>query len=121
VSSILLRRAKNPNNEALAFAEQTASAVNNESAREYKPDVLKDSEKAKYLWMLQGFSFECLSNAMNKAKIMFDNRRTTQERNEARLHFAGYLGRDGGLSICQHASRGFQLALAGRLFLRCSV
>src|SRR5882757_176267 len=109
------KEAKNPNNEALAFAEQTASAVNNESAREYKPDVLKDSEKAKYLWMLQGFSLNAYQNAMNKAKIMFDNRRTTQERNEARLHFAGYLGEMAAYQFVKHASRGFQLALAGAL------
>jgi hypothetical protein len=107
--------AANPNAKALSFAEQTASAINNESAREYKPDVLKDSKNAKYLWMLQGFSLNAYQNAMSKAKVIWNNRSTTAERNEAALHFVGYLGELATYQLVKKAARGFQFALAGAL------
>jgi hypothetical protein len=112
---VFAAHAKKPNEKALAFAEQTASAINNESAREYKPDVLKDSDKAKYLWMLQGFSLNAYQNAMNKAKIIWDNRSTTADRNEAALHFMGYLGEMATYQLVKGTARGFQAAIAGAL------
>lgn len=111
----MAEHAANPDKEALAFAEQTASAINNESAREYKPDVLKDADSARYLWLLQGFSLNAYQNAMNKAKIIWDNRSTKQERNEAVLHFGGYMGEMATYQLIKGVARGFQAAIAGAL------
>jgi len=48
------KEAKNPNNEALAFAEQTGICCKIMSLPEsINLMCSKDSEKAKYLWMLQ--------------------------------------------------------------------
>lgn len=110
-----VKEAKTPNAEALAFAEQTASAVNNESAKEYKPDVLKNPKEAKYLWMLQGFSLNAYQNAMNKSQIIWDNRSTTAQRKEALSHFAGYIGEMAMYQFVKHFARGFQTAIAAAL------
>jgi len=109
------KEAENPNKEALAFAEQIASAINNESAREYKPDVLKDSDKARLLWLLQGFSLNAYQNAMNKIKIISDNRSTGEERQEAALHFVGYLGEMATYQMVGKTARGLQYSIAAAL------
>ena len=108
----IYEHAKNPDKKALAYAEQVASNINNESAKAYRPAVLKDPTTAKYLWLLQGFSLNAYQNAMNKAKIVFDNRATNAEKKEAALHFLGYLGELSAYQLVGKWSRNLQGALA---------
>jgi hypothetical protein len=107
--------AKNPDKTALAYAEQMASNINNESAKAYRPETLKDSEKAKYLWLLQGFSLNAYQNAMNKLKIISDNRSTGAERKEAAAHFMGYLAEVGSYQLVGKTARGLQMTIAAAL------
>lgn len=109
------KEAENPNAQALAYAEQQASAINNESDKSYRPDVIKDGPNAKYMWLLQGFALNAYQNAMSKAKIIADNRATSQEKSEALGHFLGYLGEIAAYQSVKHVIRGFQVALAGVL------
>lgn len=111
----IYEHAQNPNKEALAFAEQMASNINNESAKAYRPDVLKDPDKARNLWLLQGFALNAYQNAMNKAKIIFDNRATAAEKKEAAFHFLGYLGELSAYQLVGKWSRNFQAVLAAAL------
>lgn len=104
--------AKNPDKKALAYAEQIASNINNESAKAYRPAVLKDTDKARNLWLLQGFALNAYQNAMNKAKIMFDNRANTAEKKEAAFHFLGYLGELSAYQLVGKWARNLQGALA---------
>lgn len=104
--------AKNPDKKALAYAEQIASNINNESAKAYRPAVLKDTDKARNLWLLQGFALNAYQNAMNKAKIMFDNRANGVEKKEAAFHFLGYLGELSAYQLVGKWSRNLQGALA---------
>jgi hypothetical protein len=107
--------AKNPDKVAMAAAEQFASNINNESAKAYRPDVLKDSDKSRLLWMLQGFSLNAYQNAMDKLKIVSDNRSTNAERKEALMHFGGYAGEIGMYQLLGKYARGFQMAAAAAL------
>lgn len=111
----IAKEAANPDKEALAYAEQMASNINNESAKAYRPEVLKDSEKSKYLWLLQGFSLNAYQNAMNKAKIILDNRATKSEKFEAMTHFMGYLSEVGGYQLIGLGNRAVQTAIAASL------
>lgn len=108
----IVKESKNPNKEALAYAEQMASNINNESARAYRADVLTQGDYSKYLWLLQGFSLNAYQNAMNKAKIIGDNRATSDEKIEAAKHFMGYLGEMGTYQLVGKWARNSQLAIA---------
>jgi polyhydroxyalkanoate synthesis regulator phasin len=111
----IIEAAKNPDKIALAFAEQFASNINSESAKAYRPEVLKDSDKSRLLWMLQGFSLNAYQNAMDKLKIVSDNRSTNAERKEALMHFGGYAGEIGMYQLLGKYARGFQMAAAAAL------
>jgi hypothetical protein len=111
----MAEHAENPNKEALAYAEQMASNINNESAKAYRPDALTKGDYTKYLWLLQGFSLNAYQNAMNKAKIVFDNRATGEEKKEALSHFLGYLGEMGSYQLVGKWARNSQLAIAAAL------
>lgn len=109
------KEAENPNKEALAYAEQTASTINNESAKAYRADALTKGFYNKYLWLLQGFSLNAYQNAMSKAKIIGDNRATSAEKKEAALHFLGYLSEMGTYQLVGKWARNSQLAIAGAI------
>lgn len=111
----IVKETESPNKEALAYAEQMASNINNESAKAYRADVLSQGDYAKYLWLLQGFSLNAYQNAMNKAKIIGDNRATQEEKIEAVRHFLGYLGEMGTYQLVGKWARNSQLAIAGAI------
>lgn len=108
----IYEHARNPDQKALAYAEQIASNINNESAKAYRPKVLKDPASARNLWLLQGFSLNAYQSAMNKAKIIFDNRATSTEKKEAANHFLGYLAELASYQLVGKWARNLQSALA---------
>ena len=109
------QHAERPNKEALSYAEQMASNINNESAKAYRADALTQGDYAKYLWLLQGFSLNAYQNAWNKAKIIGDNRATGEEKKEAAYHFLGYLGEMASYQVVGKWARNSQLAIAGAI------
>lgn len=108
----IYEHSKNPDQKALSYAEQIASNINNESAKAYRPQVLKDPSTARNLWLLQGFALNAYQNAMNKAKIIFDNRATGVEKKEAANHLTGYLAELASYQLVGKWARNIQGAIA---------
>lgn len=89
----IYKEAENPNSKAIARAEQTAAEINNESAKGYRPAVIKDpAGMARYLWLLQSFNLNAYRFAKQKARIAFglEGKVSSLERRQALAHVGGY-------------------------------
>jgi len=104
----IYKESQSPNKQAISYAEQIAGEINNESAKGYRPAIIKDpAGAAKYLWLLQSFNLNAYRFAKQKAQIAFgiNNGATMAERQQALTHVIGFAAQIGAYNIVSSGIR----------------
>lgn len=85
--------ADNLNPEAMAYAEQIAGRVNNESDKANRAHVTKNHEGSPFtfMWLLKGYSLNAYQEGMSSLKVAFSNRATGKQKAEGLRHFSTYM------------------------------